>query len=180
MSFRALALAASLAAAAILPAPAAVAEPQCPAGSFNPVDFTVAGDFRTHVSVYTASPTQTNVCLRLAQHVGFQVALHTDAGVQPPTVTRTDGTGACAQPVVDMTAPVPVHVSVGADAGTRTLCVEVGGDVTTLSFGLPGVSSLPSVEVWTAGSTLLDYYLYCLPQIGGYWHECAAEAHRVL
>ena len=189
---RALALAAAtplLAAGLVAGAPAAGATgvaPHC--GEFTPVDFTLLGGLPTYVSTRAVSGTRTHVCFMVGGAVAFHIAVDTTVGVEPPTVTQTEGAGACGIEVVDMAAPVPLVVSTSADATARSVCVGLNGEWTTLTIGAPGVTGLPSVDVWTTGGSLLDYYFYCgayyaeslLIGDGSAWVTCRQTPHEVI
>lgn len=169
---RALALASSvplLAGALVAAAPAAhashVAMPACGAGSTVLADFEVLGDFRTRVATYDAAPDRKHLCLQLLYWDQFTVVLDTEVGVTPPTVTQTAGTGSCAQRVLDVYQPVQLSVSVGVNtSGTPSLCLGKDGVTTTISVTGPSVQSLPDVEVWSAGDSYFQWYVWCMPR----------------
>lgn len=186
--FRALATTATLAAALTVAPAAQAAAPTCPVGSSTPVDFSVAGSYRTLVSVNTISRTQTNVCVLVAGQVGFRLGVGNPSGSVLPTVTQTDDAGACALPVLSMTTPVALTVSAGVDAATRSFCFALNGNRTTITVGLPG-STPPDVTLWTYGDTLLDWYVYCAPYAAEYaigltdgsaWTSCRTQPHAIV
>jgi hypothetical protein len=152
-----------LGAAIVVAAPAAQAAvlPTC---SSTPVyDFTVAGQYVNRLAVDTTA-TDVRICFSAASSATGVLVVHSTVGVNPPTVTQTPGTLPCAQPVWDSTQPVALHVSVGADASGRLVCLSLDGQTTVVSVGLPSVGTLPGIELWRTGTDDLLDFAACLPQ----------------
>ena len=160
---RALALAAAtplLAASVVGGATGAHAAPSCPE-STDVVDFTVVAVGRFRVAVRPDGPTTTYVCVQAADTIQAVVIVRSDTSVTPPSVTTTPGAGDCATRIVTVDDPEDFTLSVGADAGAQRVCVGSNGTTTTLSFGLPAVNALPSVEVWLPAYSFLVMYGAC-------------------
>lgn len=158
----------------------AVTQPTCPAGSDTPVDFDVLGEYTTTIATHEESATQTNICVRLANDVAFQIVVVRPDGTQPPKVTRDEDTGSCAQPVLNMSSPLPLTLSVGHDVANRVVCISLNGTRSIFRVSLGAVAGLPGIEVWTAGNTVLDQKVYCDESDYWTWYWCMQEPHRVV
>jgi hypothetical protein len=135
---------------------AAVVMPTCPSGAVYAFD-TLGGN-HNGLSVYTASPTETRICVQVFGVVAdLTIVVHTDAEVTKPEVTQVPGTGTCTQKLFDMTVPQQIHLSIGVDQAASQVCVGTNGTTTTATFAQGSVDALPSIEVWRSGTgTTLD------------------------
>lgn len=148
--------------ALVVAAPAAQAA-VLPVCTSTPVyDFTVAGSAVNRLAIDTTS-TQVRICFTTASLATGVLVLHTGVGVTPPSVTPTTGTLPCSQAVWDSTQPLSLHISLGVDLDTLSVCLSVNGDTTVVTFGLPSVGALPGVELWRTGTFDWLDVAACLP-----------------
>lgn len=163
-------------------APAARAElvaPTCAAGSTVLVDFYTLGGSHTRIATFDVSPKVKNVCVELFGVIQTVVVVRSDYALTPPSVNPTPGVGRCAQPIIDMTAPVSLSLSVGATSAP-SVCLGQNGTTTTISFGAASAQAIPWVEVWTPRNTLLNTYVACGMYVGTAQHAaCSASDHNL-
>ena len=183
---------AALAAAVLPPGTAAAAySGDCPeAASTRLLTVSVLGARPEKLWVYSPDATTTYVCFdffgtdALAIGGGVIIARAGSGVVAPSVVVGTDP-AVCSIAVID--AADPVRLRLMTSAGGSTVCLTVGSSTTTLTFGLPGVSELPSVEVWRDGrSTLLDTAA-CAPEFaerlvgdGTPYFVCSGTIQRIV
>ena len=173
----------------LLPAgPAAAASSAtCPQASSTRL-FTggVAGSADNKLWVYSPTSTQTIVCFDFyptAAIGGGAIVLNTGVALAPPSVTVGSSPTACTTEVVRITDPVPFRLALGA-AGT-TVCFTLNSSTTTLTFGGPSVSSVPSVEVWKDATFSWIAVAACPVQwaqyvAGGEFSPCLTSNTRIL
>ena len=190
---RALALvsAVPMLAGVVATAPAAhAALPGCPVGSTVLAEFDLLGGYHTRIATYDATATQKNLCIQLLQYEQMAIVLKTGVSITQPQVVQTPGTGRCAQPVIDMTSPVPLALSLGySTSGTPSLCFGKDGVTTTISVTGASIQSLPAVEVWSGAHSILTRYGICAVEYARYqagvgdfwdWFDCYAVDHRLV
>jgi len=171
----------------------------CPAtGSTRLVTGDVLGDPGTFTTlwVYSPSTSQTIVCFQLPEVDGRLLAqgalvINANASLTPPTVTPGTDPAACTVELADFQDPVPVRIALGA-SGT-TACFTVNNTTTSVTLGLGGIGTVPSVELWRDGvETWLGYAFFCGPiyvyeynvannpyAISNYWN-CMRSNQRIV
>ena len=114
--------------------------------------------------VYSPTTTQTIVCFDLYDTIllaGGALVVNGGLGFTPPTVVPGSDATACSIEVADFSDPVDFRLALGT-AG-NVVCFTVNDETVSLTFGLPGVSTLPSVQLWSEpGFTWLDVVM-CAP-----------------
>jgi hypothetical protein len=142
--------------AAVLPAgtASALTSGACPEASSTRL-FTggILGSGDNKLWLYSPTSTTTYVCFDFyptAAAGGGVIVVDTGAGITPPSVVVGSDPSLCTTDVVDITDPVRLHVALGT-SGT-TVCFTLNSSTTTLTFGLPGVTALPSVQIWRDGT----------------------------
>lgn len=132
---------------------AAATSTSCPAaGSTRLFTGGVLGSPDNRLWVYSPSTTQTIVCFDIpfGSIGGGAIVVNGATGFTPPTVTVGSNPATCTAEIVDIVDPVPFRLATGA-SGT-TVCFTVNSSTTTLTFGLPSVTTLPSVQIWRDGT----------------------------
>ncbi len=137
---------------ALLPAgtAAAASSASCPAASSTRL-FTGAllGSGDNKLWVYSPTASQTIVCFDFYPTLalgGGAIVVDSGVALAPPTVTVGSDAAKCTTEVVRISDPVPFRLALGT-AG-NTVCFTVNSSTTTLTFGGPSVTSVPSVQVW--------------------------------
>ncbi|HVF03856.1 MAG TPA: hypothetical protein VNA20_03370 [Frankiaceae bacterium] len=188
----ALGAATPLAAATLLvgaPAAHAATAPTCGVGSTVLADFYTLGGFHTRIATYDVTSTVTNVCIRVGGTFETVLVVKRTVSITPPSVSQTAGVGACATRIIDMTAPVALALSIGANTTGPVICLGQNGTTTTVTFNGPAVNATPDIDVWTIRGTVsneipcADEYARYVAGLGDYWdwYDCYYYSdHRIV
>lgn len=153
---------AALAAVGLPASPAtAASSASCPeAASTRILTGSVVG-YNNKLWVYSPTPSQTIVCFDFYAATVLAagaLVVNTNAGLTPPAVTPGTDPAACTIEVVRILDPVPFRLALGASG--MTACFTVNSTTTSVTLGLPGVTGVPSVELWSDASySWVDFVL---------------------
>lgn len=162
VSSTALAVVASLCVAA----PAAqAAAPTCANVVANP---SILGSNPLKIAVSVISARHQVLCVELAGFANIVVVVNSNAAITLPSVTPMSAPGSCTQPVINMTEPVVLSMSVGVDATNRVICFAKDGTATRVTFTTGSVTTVPDVEVWTLAYSTANVYGTCGPKYALY------------
>lgn len=188
-----LALAAGAVALSSAAVPAAHADtaPICPLGESKVLaEFDTPGGHHTRIAYFSATPTETDVCIQTMDSVQTVIAVTSEVSVLPPEVQSGEAPGGtCAHEIVNITDPVSVQLSAGVDVDGRVVCFAIDGVATTITLSGGTASAVPSAAIWLPANSFVNQWGWCSKYYASYeahrdaggraWRECYQQDNRV-